>query len=184
MITAITTNTNYNNYNLGFKGVKDKFKSFAAKISTKITPSPQEVMQTGDAAKKLAQRHTLRQELINQAIAAYALSPIRANLTNGQKAVRETIGFLTIPDRLRGLLNHYGYSEKFNELRSKLKFADDKERAIIKQEIRNLIDECASKNPPFEKAIKALENIELKGSSKLGINPRKVDVLDDFILWE
>ena len=181
MITNVTANANYNNYNLCFKGVKDKFKSVAAKISTKIMPSPQEIRHT-DATTKLAQRPTLRQELVNQAMLAYALAP-----KDGQKAAKRTIEFLTVPDRLRGLLNHYGYGDKLNELKSKLTFADDKERAIIKQEIRNLIDECASKNPSFDKAIKSLENIELNYPQefvKLGFNPRKVDVIDDFLLWK
>ncbi len=178
MITNVTANANYNNYNLGFKGVKNKFKSVAAEILTKIMPSPQEIM-LAEKTERLAKSSSLRQQLINKAMHAYALAPKDANLA----VLKEKIEILTLPDRLRHLLNHYGYGDKLNTLRSKLTVADDKEKAIIKQEIRNLIDECASKNPQFAKAIQAVEKIEWKGAPELGLNPRKVDIIDDFILW-
>lgn len=186
MITNVTATTNYNNYNLGFKGVKDKFKSVADKISTKIM-TPQEIMNP-EKTERLAQLASSRRQAINTGEIAYLLAPNISNMPTklaiGRKDLKTQLELLTVPDRLRRLLNHYGYGEKLNELRAKLTFADDKESVIIKQEIRNLIDECASKNPPFKKVITSLEKIEWKGSPEFGIGSSKVDVIDDFILWE
>jgi len=65
MITNVTTNTNYNNYNLGFKGVKDKFKSVAANCATIITPKSIVVSPfTEEESKKLTQQHSIRRELL------------------------------------------------------------------------------------------------------------------------
>ena len=65
MITAVTANTNYNNYNLGFKGAKDKFKSVVANCATKITPKNIVVSAfTEEESKKLAQTRSIGHQLL------------------------------------------------------------------------------------------------------------------------
>ncbi len=178
MITNVTANTNYNNYNLGFKGLKDKLASIITdKCTTKVV-SP----FSNEEKQKFAQMHSLRHVLISQAMANYAFAP---KITKeGMEQTKNFINFLTLPDRLRGLLNKFGYGAKFEELRSKLTFADNKESNAIKDEMRNIINECASKNPTFDKLVKSLENIEYSNEAQrlLG-NSSKFDVLDLFI-WK
>jgi len=65
MITNVTTNTNYNNYSLGFKGVKDKFKSVVVNSAAKITPKSTVVSPfTEEESKKLAQTRSIGHELL------------------------------------------------------------------------------------------------------------------------
>ena len=65
MITTVTTNTNYNNYNLGFKGTKDKFKSVVANCATIIKPKNIVVSPfTEEESKKLAQQHSIGRGLL------------------------------------------------------------------------------------------------------------------------
>ena len=62
MITAVTANTNYNNYNLGFKGAKDNFKSVVANCATII--KPKNIVVSPEESKKLAQTRSIGHQIL------------------------------------------------------------------------------------------------------------------------